>query len=162
MKRASLFFGVFGVLAVLAAGFALAAAINITSTAQWFQSRVFIGGKTTGTLPTASDQNGIADTRGAYFAWDFPSIGPGGAGQAGGHLDGPTFAKAGVLVGDNCLVTTDRSEWDGGWPLGLVPRCRVPADGYLHLQVDYLVDDAGTVDPVDAGFYFRTIGFTPR
>mgnify|MGYP000340740890 CR=1 FL=1 len=81
MKRASLFFGVFGVLAVLAAGFALAAAINITSTAQWFQSRVFIGGKTTGTLPTASDQNGIADTRGAYFAWDFPSIGPGGAGQ---------------------------------------------------------------------------------
>lgn len=145
---------------------ALAAAVPATAAGTWAVYSSLQGwlggGLYLGANSTADAQNKIADARGVYFAWDFPSIGPGGAGQAGGHLDGPTFAKTGVLVGDNCDVTSDRSEWDGGWPPDLVPRCRIPANGYIHLRVDYLVDDAGTVDPPDAGFYFYTRGFTTR
>jgi hypothetical protein len=143
--------------AALFATSALAVNVGIQTIAQWFKGGIWVG-----TTAATSDTNKIIDSRGTCFSYDFPAFTAGGAGQAGGHLDGPTFALTGTAPGDVCFVTSDRSEWDAGFPIGLVPRCRVPSAGFVHLLADYMVDDAGTTDPVDAGYCVRTFGHILR
>ncbi len=148
-------------IAVLAVGLfalvAVAAAVIIPQPQRiWFQNGFLAGSSTA----PASVQNVITDTRGTYFAYQFGTI-TAPVWQQGGTVNGPTIAKAGVRVGDVCMVASDRSIWDGGRPADVSFDCQVPATGYILLRASSLPSDAGIAVTVpDAGYYFRTFSFT--
>lgn len=156
MKRTSLFVGLG--LAVLVGTIAWAAPAPATDLFRWVKGGLTIGRSST---PPSATYDPITDSRGKYFAYDWPAIGPGGAGQAGGHLEGPgPIAVPGARVGDNCMVASDRTTYDGGKPRDLLVTCEVILPGYVHIRADAQLADAGSIDPVDAGYYFRTFSMT--
>jgi len=152
------------VVAIAGVAFAAAPFVQSVIQTQWMQNGAYFIPYTqkAETIGTAGTYNKVADMRSGYAPYQFGTI-TAPLWNVGGCVDGPTFAKTGVRVGDECDVFSDRSVWDGGKPYSFYPLCEVPASDFILLKGCVHPNDGGiVVTVVDAGYYYYTRGFTTR
>lgn len=136
-------------LALITVGGAVAAAPAIFTTPIQAKAGVWI-------LPQSLNAYTAAEklTRapGCDLDYDFPALGPDG--KVGGGAS--TWAKTctGARVGDACTVGSNAYA-DGGVPVDVLLNCLVTATDTVVVHAHSLVNDAGVLNPVDAGYHVR-------
>lgn len=143
----------FGVLVLLVAGglaFA-AASIDYRDSVQFMRAGLWVLPSSLNAQATTANKVTRMHNCGGRVDYDFPAIGPGGTGQAGGHLLSNAIPCTGALLGDDCHVKSTGG--DGGILPDLFLSCYVSAANTVRIQANAMLDDAGTLDPSDAGHY---------
>lgn len=83
---------------------------------------------------------------------DFPALGPDG--KVGGGSSSWAKSCPGTRVGDDCNVNS-KAYADGGVPIDVELRGTVTADDTIVIHAHAQVNDAGVLNPVDAGYHVQ-------
>lgn len=129
---------------------AAAAFVAITNTPAWFQGGIWVLPKSLNAQTTTAQK--LTRAPGCDLDYDFPALGPDG--KVGGGAS--TWAKTctGAQMGDTCTVGA-KAYADGGVPLDVLLSCFVTAPDTVVVHAHSLVNDAGVLNPVDAGYHVR-------
>lgn len=119
---------------------------------QLFIKGFFVGPELGSAKVTNSKENKVTGIYSGKFDFDFPAIGPGGAGQAGGHIRTPGMVLKGVQIGDPCIVGVDKTMIDGGYAPDLELRAHVQFANSVILEAVAQLYDAGSIDMPDASY----------
>lgn len=140
------------VLLTIALGGLAYAAANVVPQdgAFWFRNGIWILPKSLNTSVTSAQK--LTRAPGCDLDYDFPALGPDG--KVGGGAS--TWAKTctGAQMGDACSVGS-KAYADGGVPVDVLLNCFVTAPDTVVVHAHSLVNDAGELNPVDAGYHVR-------
>lgn len=138
-------------LAIAIAGVASAAAfVQVVAQTAWFQNGIWVLPKSLNAQTTTAQK--LTRAPGCDLDYDFPALGPDG--KVGGGAS--TWAKTctGAQMGDACSVGS-KAYADGGVPVDVLLNCFVTAPDTVVVHAHSLVNDAGVLNPVDAGYHVR-------
>jgi len=135
----------------LLAGVAVAAANVVPQDgAFWFRNGLWVKSKANNAQVTSAQK--ITNSSGCDVDYDFPALGPDG--KVGGGASSFNRTCLGTVIGDSCEVGS-KAYADGGVPVDVELRAFVLAADTVTIHAHAQVNDAGVLNPVDAGYHVR-------
>lgn len=138
------------VFAFAGVGVAAAAATTIYGQHAWFQNGATF--KSFANRAQVTSAQKITNSSGCDVDYDFPALGPDG--KVGGGASSFNRACLGTVIGDSCEVGS-KAYADGGVPVDVELRAFVLAADTVTVHAHSQVNDAGVLNPVDAGYHVR-------